>query len=573
MHGVSGSGPGDLDAVSRDPNGASDHRNVRKWVQLLVVLLPVGVQVGLIVLSYRDWIPVWASYPDPGYNYLLAGASLVSGGAPALVYHPGSSFQLLVGLLERLTFWVSGEQTFFVDVVSRPEFYAQAVGVGVAALYVLSLCAVAWRMLIAWGWLPSLVFQLMILWGLPVIASARYHLWPESLVLSSSLLVVALLAPLMTGRTYRPSAGVAALLGAVCAIGVSSKVVFAPLIVLAILVLPVRRLWIFVVSFTAMLVAVVLPLGSRAIFMWNWFSGVTLSTGRHGGASQSSAVDNFVVGHTVLSGFLRWYWLIIVILLVGTTVVTVLQYRSKTIPVRSSVALVVALGATAALALKESQPRDLIAMVPIMATAVAYLVFRLDSYRKTGSFFLPLAAVVVGLFSFLALHGVVHQHNFAKDMQSRIDRVVEDAPRVQELVDSGAWGLGYNVWTPGNALMFGSNDAVMFGVEFSDNLLDEEIGDVYQDPLYFDVWSSQLQRISDASRLSVMSCDEVKSLVDGRNGSVGVVVESESHVRLDASGTRLLLSGGEAEFTGPEQVGGYHAYRILSLDCSPTGAS
>ena len=536
------------------------------------MLLPIGVQVGLIVLGYRDWIPVWASYPDPGYSYLLAGASLVSGGAPALVYHPGTSFQLLVGVLERVTFWVFGEQTFFVDVVSRPEFYAQMVGVGVAAFYVLSLCAVAWRMLIAWGWLPSLVFQLMVLWGLPVIASARFQLWPESLVLSSSLLVVALLAPMMTGRNYRPHAGLVALLGAVCAIGVSSKVVFAPLILLSILVLPVRRLWIFAVSFTAMLLAVTLPLGQRAIFVWNWFSGVALSTGRHGGTSQSSAVDNFVVGHTVLSGFLRWYWLIIVILLVATTVLTILQFRSKTIPALPSVALVVALGATAALALKESQPRDLIVMVPILATIAAHLVFRIVSYTDTGRLHLPFAAVVVTLFAFLALHGLVHQDNFAKYAQSRIDLVVQDAPRVQELADSGAWGLGYNVWTPGNALMFGSNDAVMFGVDFSDNLLDEEIGDVYQDPLYFDVWSSQFQRISDASRLSIMSCDEVKNLVDGRKESVGVVVESESHVRLDASGTRLLLAGGEAEFAGPEQVGGYHAYRILSLECNPSGA-
>ena len=69
-----------------------------------------------------------------------------------------------------------------------------------------------------------------------------------------------------------------------------------------------------------------------------------------------------------------------------------------------------------------------------------------------------------------------------------------------------------------------------------------------------------------------MSFDDVKNLVDGRNESVGVVVESESHVRLDASGTRLLLAGGEAEFAGPEQVGGSHAYRILSLECNPSGA-
>ena len=60
-------------------------RSGKEKIPALLVFLPVLGQVGLVFRGIQNWVPVWAWYPDPGYQYLLAGASLVSGGAPALL--------------------------------------------------------------------------------------------------------------------------------------------------------------------------------------------------------------------------------------------------------------------------------------------------------------------------------------------------------------------------------------------------------------------------------------------------------------------------------------------------------
>lgn len=535
--------------------------------QSLLVLLPILIQVFLIARNFRTWVPVWASYPDPGYSYVLAGASLISGGTPALVYHPGTSFQWLVGILERLTFALVGEQTFFLDVVTRSEYYAQSVGLGIAILYVLSLGAVAWRIMKFWGWLPSFIFQLMILWGLPVIASARHHLWPESLVLITSLFTVALLAPLMAGHNSELRVRTIAILGAFAAIGVMSKVIFVPMMLLTVALVPAKRLWILALTFSASIGLLVLSIRSRISFMWDWFAGVTLSTGRHGGESQASALENLIIGQTVLSGFLRWYWLLMLILVAGTLILGLLQVRSGVLPLRPSIALLAALGLTLALSLKQSQPRDLIVVVPILASLAAHLMFRVDTVARQSRTSPILVSFIAATFGFLALHGIVHQHNFFKHSSIQSSRIVANAAQVDFFIKEGAWGLGYNVWTPSNALMFGSNDAVMFGAQFSDEMLDKELKAVHSDPLYFDVWHAEFQRISEEGRLSIMACSDVYDLFAQSNGEVGVIVESTNHIRFDSTRSRIGLAGGQAEFSGPLAIGDYFAYRFDSLNC------
>ena len=132
-------------------------------------------------------------------------------------------------------------------------------------------------------------------------------------------------------------------------------------------------------------------------------------------------------------------------------------------------------------------------------------------------------------------------------------------------ISGSRWGLGYNVWTEQNALMFGSNDGLMLGVEYSDDLVNREISERFPTALYFDLWNRNFQEIGDDFRLGVVSCQQLSDSLSA--GSVGIVVESPGHVSFDLEGNEIVLSDGRASFTGPVGFGDYYAYEFTVLRC------
>ena len=561
----------DADVVA-DPshsNGTRTGTPPAHWLRVvasLFVYAPALLQALLIVREYAAWKPMWAWYPDPGYNYLLAGAALVSGGTPGLVYHPGTSFQWLIGGVERLTHVVAGEDSFGEDVVARPEFYAQTVGLVIAFLYLSALVLAAFLIKRSWGLLPSLVFQLLMLWGLPVIADARYQLWPEALALSCAVLVIALCAPLLARAPAHVSSVTIAALGIVSAIGVTSKVIFAPLVALILIAIPWRRIPIFVVALLISIGVILASISTRLSSMWDWFTFISLRPGRHGQVGEWSPLENFLNGHAIFAGFLRWYVPVLVTVVAATVILAIVQWRNRTFPVRPSLALLAAFGVGAGLAIKESEVRDLIVLIPILSALTAHLVLRLQGATSTDGKRYVAPILIVGFSGFLALHGIVHQANFAQTTASRVEQAVLDAALVETKIAEGTWGLGYNVWTPANAIMFGSNDALMFGIEFSDDALNPEIRQEHPNAVHFDHWSGVFQGVDARGELHRISCAELQSQIPSRD--VGIIVDSTGHVTLDSAEERIVLADGVAQFEGPEPIGQYFAYRLTSIACS-----
>lgn len=545
---------------------ATSKSREHRLLERAVVFVPVLVQALIVIREFSQWKPVWAWYADPGYAYLFAGASLISGGSPALVYHPGTSFQWLTGIVERLAYIFVGDGSFFTSVAGDPELYTRAVGVVVAVIFIGSLSLAAWRMVNLMGLWPSLVFQLLILWGLPVIAHARYQLWPESLVLSCAVIVIALLVPLLLPRASSPSLRLVIAIGVLSALGLTAKVLFFPIIIMCVVVFPVRR---WVAYFSAVVVTslvVLLPIHDRWPDMWRWFASVLTKPGRHGGAGDWSPIHNFVEGNLALSAYYRWYVPVAVFLVAATAVVAFLQARRDSISVRPTVSVILAVFLVLAVTAKQSEVRDLVLVVPLLAILAAHLVQRGQALPIPPRASLALGVTATTVASFLALHGIVHHENFDKVEQQRIMSIVDDAGPVDSLGDTGSWGLGYNVWTVQNAIMFGSNDALMLGVQFSDDLLNAEIRQQYPKALYFDLWNRTFQTIDEKSELRVLACGELQDRLT--RGPLGIVVESDGHVSVDPDSGEILLSGGSAAFEAPTPVGHYSAYRLTNVSCN-----
>ena len=69
--------------------------------------------------------PFYLTRIDPDYIYLLNGLNCAQLDFIRIghVDHPGTPFQILTGLLIRITYWIAGQGPIVDDVISRPEFY------------------------------------------------------------------------------------------------------------------------------------------------------------------------------------------------------------------------------------------------------------------------------------------------------------------------------------------------------------------------------------------------------------------------------------------------------------------
>jgi len=544
---------------------ASTARSSGRVLLRFLVFLPVLIQAGLAFRGIRDWVPVWSWYPDPGYQYVLAGASLVSGGAPALVYHPGTSFQWLVGIVELAHHSLVGSGSFFTDLVASPEAYARSVGTLVAILYVSALSFVCWRMLRNLGPWPALAFQFMMLWGLPVVAGARFHLWPESLVMVCSLLTIGFLTRPWNFGKASLSVNSAVLLGIIGAVGVSAKVIYLPVLLVVALCLTWRRNLAFFASLACTSVLIVVPIASRLPVMWEWFSSIATTPGRHGQVVETSSLDNFVLGQGFLAGYLRWYVPVMVILAMTLVGLVAVRKSIQDPLVRGALAVSLGVVVVAISTLKQSEIRDLVVIVPLIAALTALLFTSGLGVVSTGQARTVAVAGVLSVTGFLALHGLVHANNFAAAEKRQIDEVVRDSEVVTAAIESGRWGLGYNVWTEQNALMFGSNDGLMLGVEYSDDLVNGEISERFPKALYFDLWNRNFQAIGDGSRLRVVTCQQLSKIL--ATGPLGLLVESPGHVAINQAGNEIMLIDGRASYVGPTNVGRYLAYEFTALRC------
>lgn len=536
-------------------------RALDRWLRRSVVgglalSVPVLVQLLLVGQRLLDWWPVWAWYPDPGYQYLFASGSIITGGTTDLIYHPGTSFQWLIGLSLIATFVVGGRANFMVDVASRPEFYAQAVGIVLGLLFVAALATAAWRMNKWIGLWPAFVFQLLMLWGLPVITAGRFVLWPESLVLTSAIFLVALSAPQLSGNAVFDSRRQAALLGIVGAVGVTAKVTFFPLLLLPIVLLSWKRLaWFFgpLISCAAVLM---IPVYSRRESMQTWFTDIVSNPGRQGQAGSWDPIGNFVTSMLMVNSVVRWFLPVLTLVLALTLVSLLVPKRAPRSSWRLVGAVALPLFIVLASGLKEAEARDFILIIPLIATLASLALMHI---RRSWSpvWRLLLSGLCLALAALLAAHGVVQERYFSEAFEGRLNEIVRDAAAVEELNKAGIWASAYNAWTP--------ESSSVFALMWSAGSFNREIREKFPGGTHFDLWARRILHVNDNGDLVNLSCSELQEL--SALGEVGIIVESPSHIQTDNGSARILLSDATADGIEPRRVGRYFAYPLTGIQC------
>jgi hypothetical protein len=548
----------DVNGGSRGPSPGAKPRVSRRLLPIVILALPVAVQGILIGIRFADWWPVWAWYPDPGYQYLFAAGSIITGGSTDLIYHPGTSFQWLIGLSQVFTHLVAGQDTFMLDIAARPEFYAQTAGLTLAALYVIVLAAAAWRLYRSFGLWPALLFQLLLLWGLPLLAAGRFLLWPESLVLTCAVASLAILAPQLAGQEPIHPRVQAVGIGLFAAVGMTAKVTYAPVVLVALILVGWRRVaWVLLPMMAGALIMMI-PVYSRLDSMQGWFVRITTNPGRHGQTGSWDPVGEFLDSMLMLNLVVRWFIPVSALIMIIAVLSFLFPRRARLAEALPFIAVALGVMVVLASGMKDSESRDFILAVPLLAALAALALGRILRNRQ-GFQRRAVVAATLAVSVYLAAHGVVHEENFARGYAPRLEEILRDAKEVDKLNETSRWAPAYNAWTP--------DSSKLFGLIWSAGSFNREVREVNPDALHFDLFARSILHVSDDNRLIPLTCQELQDLE--RQGGIGVIVESQGHIALNSDSSRILLNSASARNTVPKQVGRYFAYALNDVQCGP----
>jgi hypothetical protein len=154
----------------------------------VIVILPLVLLA--VAVYFRSALGDFAN--DPDYAYLLNGLNVLHGRAPAQIDHPGTTIQILAGVISgffwlfRVPFigWLGPE----ADMLLHPESYLLAIRFVLSALTAAALFALGWRLFRGTGSLiAALAAQVSIFFSMAVLANGLVHAAPEGLMLPLTL--------------------------------------------------------------------------------------------------------------------------------------------------------------------------------------------------------------------------------------------------------------------------------------------------------------------------------------------------------------------------------------------------
>ena len=256
-------------------------------IKLVLICVPILYVILAIYIRNLQGPYYRAAFFDPSYAYLLNSLSIVNGEIPGHTDHPGTTVQLIGGLVIKVTALLGaprGEETnITLEVLQNPERYIEKIShvllgiIGIAVfLFGRQVYAETKNMGFA---IISQAFPLAfstLLVHLP-------RLEPEPLLIASVYLLAATLVPIATGTVSRASLPLrACTAGAIMGLGVVTKVTFAPLL-LYLLVLPGLKAKLHaVIAFVGSVTILTIPIWDSIPHVVEWLVGLMTHSGIYG---------------------------------------------------------------------------------------------------------------------------------------------------------------------------------------------------------------------------------------------------------------------------------------------------
>ncbi|MCI0748806.1 MAG: hypothetical protein L0Y58_25650 [Verrucomicrobia subdivision 3 bacterium] len=255
----------------------------RKLRNLGVVLFPLLLVPGYVVLKEATGPYFYSRNSDPDYVYLFNSLHLALGERPVHIDHPGTPLHLLGAAAIKITNLSRTSTETAVNTIVHGESYLDGINLCLAGMLLLLLVvggALIYRATEK-AWTAILFHGAILLLGGNVYCLARVN--PEPLlVLISVLLGLLIWLSFVQGGDFRSPAFIATA-ALLCATGITTKITFAPLAVLPLLLIPSWRRKGIYVGLSGLFVALwLLPIWKSMGRFGHWLSALATRTGRYG---------------------------------------------------------------------------------------------------------------------------------------------------------------------------------------------------------------------------------------------------------------------------------------------------
>ncbi|MBF0122614.1 MAG: hypothetical protein HQL21_04290 [Candidatus Omnitrophica bacterium] len=287
------------------------------------ILIIPGIFTFFSFLTKSASGPFW-QYCDPSYQYLFNSLKLIAGLSPTHTDHPGTPLQIL-GML---VIWCLNIGRSSADIVTRvllnPELYLHAIYASLPVLFFATSVMVG---VYAYhktqdkmaALLPSLALFCVLSMKsfsyeqpyIPIVA----NVYPETLLMSIiNLFCLGLFGAFFAKTTKRESVFVL-LLALICGLGVATKLIFLPLLIVPLIIASWRMKFVFLLVTGASFFLWTSPIMSQYPRMWGWITGLITHSGRYGGGT--TEVINVSAFFMACGLILLRYWFIVLPALSG----------------------------------------------------------------------------------------------------------------------------------------------------------------------------------------------------------------------------------------------------------------
>jgi hypothetical protein len=237
--------------------------------------------------------------PDPEYAYLFNALGIAEFHPPDHTDHPGTTVQTVGAVVLGAAHVVRSPAALTLrdDVLTHPEAFLRVYQHALLAIYACVSVAAGWLVFRSTRRLvPALIIQATPFFSYQAVVGLT-RVDPEPLLLTAGIALSAgIFAMLSTPQRYPKRWAVG--LGAVCGLGMATKVIFAPLALVPLVAFAtMRQRIVYVLSTAAALVLGVLPMlpGLGRTLRWLW--GMVTHTGDYGAGDKGLADWAAYPGH------------------------------------------------------------------------------------------------------------------------------------------------------------------------------------------------------------------------------------------------------------------------------------
>ena len=314
-------------------------RHTPRWSLLVIPVVIFFSGLAFMKSMFPIYINSGVGYgPDAAYVYLFAALDMLQGYSPAFTDHPGTPLQSIIAIIIPVVWFVTSAIQIttagMIDsVVQNPELYLFTVSILLSLLTAGATHYLGLKLyretsnigLATSCQLAPLLFS--------VVSPMMAYPTAESFMQSISIFLIATLIPLFyrdsnkSDIKFRTTALVA---GALCGVGVATKLTFLPMLSLVLILRSYRLILLSIAGFATAWIISVLPIVSKLPEMLEWYLNMGTHSDLHGlGSTTIFDPSRFAENINYLYHFFPFFYQVLVAVFIIFIITGWLVIKSK----------------------------------------------------------------------------------------------------------------------------------------------------------------------------------------------------------------------------------------------------